>query len=60
MLSASFLRRRARTTARSNDIFMRGAKIVSPASLRQIGHHAGSAAVADDVDDHLFVLEPPE
>ena len=33
VLSASCLRRRASTTARSNSIFMRGAKIASPASI---------------------------
>lgn len=32
-MAASSLRRRASTTARSNSIFMRGAKIASPASI---------------------------
>ena len=28
-------------------------------AVEHIGHHTGSAAVADDVDDHLLVLEHP-
>ena len=28
-------------------------------AIEHIGHHAGSAAVADDVNDHLLVLEHP-
>jgi hypothetical protein len=28
-------------------------------AIEHIGHHAGSTAVADDVNDHLLVLEHP-
>src|SRR6202035_3846764 len=58
------MRRRASTTARSNSVFTRGAKISSPASMaywqsRNWCARTGSAAVADDVNDHLLVLEHP-
>ena len=92
---ASSVRRRASPTARSNSVFIRGAKISSgfdgvlavaqlvretdlpeigvsllgtvevgnpdagSMAIEHIGHHAGSTAVADDVNDHLLVLEHP-